>query len=131
MRMLEQARAEHAFEKVPREESEHFQARYRAYVDRLGPAVRLNGLGQALATELAAAGPGPQRPDERAHRLLVDNLQDWLCRAEGIFPGSRDLLASLMQSEQQDYLRAQVEALEWLTWHKKLCRAHLSKGQNR
>ena len=39
-----------------------FKERYRSYVDRLGPAIVMNGLGQALATE-------PQPPGHRRGRM--------------------------------------------------------------
>ena len=30
-----------------------------------------------------------------------------------------------MSNDEECYLRAQVEALAWLEWHKKFCRAYL------
>lgn len=129
MRTLEQEWAENALSVVPsKDPSRSFQARYRAYVDRLGPAVLVTGLGQALAVEKSAAGPEPTSEEEKAHALLLRNLESWLCRkALGIYPDSQDLLRSLIEGNQDLYLRAQVEALQWLEWHKKFCRAYLPK----
>ena len=55
---LGQQRAASALQRVNElaDQSEDFKKRYRAYVDRLGPTIVMNGLGQALATERAAAG---------------------------------------------------------------------------
>ena len=126
MRTSEQIRAEHALARVHELNAEANDLRrlYRSYVDRLGPAIMMNGLGQALATELAS-GTGSSARD-RAHRRLYDNLQGWLCRSDGnIYPDGGDLLQAIMTNDQSRYLLAQAEALAWLDWHKKFCRAEL------
>ena len=134
MRSLEQERAANALARVNElstqyGQSEDFKKRYRGYVDRLGPAIVMNGLGQALATERAGAGAKPKKDDERAHHELYLSLQRWLCRNEGgVYPSSGDLLEAIMQNDEVRYLRAQAEALSWLEWHKKCCRASFPKG---
>lgn len=127
----EQRRAAHAMAAVPREgEGDDLRKRYRAYAERLGPAILMNGLGQALATEQAAAGTRPGKPDSRAHGLLYQNVQSWLCRAGGVYqPG--DLLAAIVGGSEALYLQAQAEALAWLVWHKKFCRAALPASEQR
>lgn len=136
MKTIEQRRAADALSCVERliarsdELPDEFRERYRACVDRLGPAIVMNGLGQALATECAAAGPRPQSPRECAHRQLYDNLRDWLCRDDGgAYPPGDDLLQAILSGDESRYLRAQAEALAWLQWHKKFCRASLPKGE--
>ena len=132
MKTLEQQRAANALTCIGelRKESDEFKSLYRAYVDRLGPAIVMNGLGQALATECAAAGPKPNNSREKAHRTLYDNLQRWLCRKDGgVYPLSADLLRSIMKKDEALYLQAQAEALAWLEWHKKCCRASLPKSE--
>ncbi len=126
MKTLEQLRAADALSRVQElsRQSDGFKKRYRAYVDRLCPTIVMNGLGQALATERAAAGPDPKEDEERAHHKLYVNLQRWLCRREGgVYPSSPDLLQAIMSNDEELYLRAQAEALAWLEWHKKFCRA--------
>ena len=140
MRTIEQRRAANALARTNDllKKSAEFKARYRAYVDRLGPAIIMNGLGQALATEHAAAGPGPERSNpERAHHELYRNLQRWFCRKDGVYPPSgKDvpcdsdfLLQAVMKNSESCYLHAQIEALAWLEWHKKSCRALLPKDE--
>lgn len=120
MRTIEQARAADALARAKEVENEDFSGQYRSYVDRLGPTIVMNGLGQALATELAATGK------KEAHRKLYDCMENWLCRQDGgIYPGEPDLLQAIMSNDEECYLRAQVEALAWLEWHKKFCRAYL------
>jgi CRISPR-associated protein Cmr5 len=106
---------------------EALRKRYRAYADRLGPSILMNGLGQALATERASAGGTPRKADERAHDRLYRNLAEWLCRAGGVYGpiAGQDLLKAIVEHGEADYLRAQAEALAWLVWHKKFCRAYL------
>ena len=69
---LEQKRAADALSKVIKleGESELFRKRYRSYVERLGPMIIVNGLGQALATERAAAGANPRKDEERAQDAI-------------------------------------------------------------
>lgn len=131
---LEQRRARSALARVTQleQKSADFKKLYRAYVDRLGPAIVMNGLGQALAAELAAAGPQPDSDRERAHRALYDSLNHWLCqeeRGERIFPNGDDLLRAITANRESCYLHAQAEALAWLEWHKKFCRASFPKGE--
>ena len=133
MRTLEQRRAAHALARVRELDrySSAFKTRYRSYVDRLGPSIVMNGLGQALATERAAAGAKPTKDDEKAHDELYKSLSTWLCRNEdGVYRSGqdRDLLQELMEHDESSYLRAQAEALAWLEWHKKCCRAFFPKG---
>lgn len=122
MRTLEQRRAAHALARVHElsRRPPAFKERYRSYVDRLGPSIVMNGLGQALATERAA--------EEDAHHELYKSLSKWLCRREdGIYREGQDLLQELMERDESSYLRAQAEALAWLEWHKKCCRAFFPK----
>ena len=132
MRMIAQRRAADALARINElsERPPRFKERYRSYVDRLGPAIVMNGLGQALATERAAAGPPPHNDEEKAaHAELYRSLNRWLCHAEqGVYRGRADLLQALMENEQSLYLRAQAEALAWLEWHKKCCRACFPKS---
>ena len=131
MRTLEQRRAAHALARVDELQRRNgtFKERYRSYVDRLGPAIIMNGLGQALATERAAAGASPEKDDEQAHHELYVGLSNWLCRQDGgIYAAGTDLLQAITTNDQQAYLRAQAEALAWLEWHKKCCRAVFPKG---
>ena len=131
MRTLEQQRAAHALARVDElhRRSRTFKERYRSYVDRLGPTILMNGLAQALATERAAAGKSPETDDEQAHHELYVGLGNWLCRKDGgIYAAGADLLQAIMTGDEQVYLRAQAEALAWLEWHKKCCRASFPKG---
>lgn len=129
---IEQIRAADALSRIDslKSRSDDFKKRYRAYADRLGPSIVMNGLGQALATERAAAGPRPTKTDEQqAHRELYVGLQNWLCRQDGgVYPSSSDILQALVENDESHYVQAQAEALAWLEWHKKCCRAAFPKG---
>lgn len=128
MRTLEQKRAADALKRVDevaRElKSDALKKDYRAYVDRLGPAIVMNGLGQALASERARGADG-----SKAHHELYKSLAGWLCRKGGVYPGS-DLLEAITKCGESKYLLAQAEALAWLEWHKKFCGARFPKGES-
>lgn len=135
---LDQRRALHAARAVqglrPSEANRSGLRLYRAYVDRLGPTVLVNGLGQALAMELASAGAGEDDP----HRRLADKLGEWLSDPPDGVLGPTDApagtsrgaaaLARLCEVDQRTYARAQAEALAWLSWHKRLVRAVTGAG---
>ena len=126
MRTIQQQRAENALERVDAlPKRDEFRKSYRAYANSLGPTIVMNGLGQALATEKAAAGANPSNDRERAHSRLYENVSRWLCRDGGVYPSERDALNALISNDEAAYLLAQVEALAWLEWHKKFCRAYL------
>ncbi len=132
MKTVEQERADNALSRLKRfdSESDTFKKRYRSYVDRLGPSIVMNGLGQALATERAAAGMNPDKDDEKAHHELYVSVQQWLCRENaGVYPKAKDLLEAIMTHDASLYLRAQAEALAWIEWHKKFCRASFPKSE--
>lgn len=132
MRSIGQDRAANALARIDElnEHCDDFKKRYRSYLDRLGPAIVMNGLGQALATERAAAGATPNDADEKAHHELYKSLHQWLCRTEGgVYPSGEDLLQSVMENGETLYLRAQAEALAWLEWHKKCCRATFPRAE--
>ena len=130
MKTIEQQRAADALARTEalNDRPNGFKKLYRAYVDRLGPAIVMNGLGQALATERAAAGPCPKSCREQAHYEVCSSLQNWLCREDGVYPSSGNVLKAIMEHGEARYLRAQAEALAWLEWHKKCCRACFPKG---
>ncbi len=123
MKSLEQQRAADALARV--DELQHrndtFRKAYRSYVDRLGPAIVMNGLGQAMATERAACGS--VKDSAQAHCTLYNNVKQWLCRKDGVYPPDDDLLRAITTNDQSHYIHAQSEALAWLEWHKKCCRA--------
>lgn len=131
----EQRRAADALRAVQElEENDELRKRYRSYTERIGPSILMNGLGQALATERSAAGSNPQTPQQKAHHHLYSNVEAWLCRPGAVYEPSSgqtaDVLSAICRGGEFDYLRAQVEALAWLVWHKKFCRAYLPAADN-
>ena len=131
--MNEQEKARHALDRLKEVETRtgKFKGHYRSYVDRLGPAILINGLGQALAMELAAAGSDRHKDEEKAHYQLYQNLSDLLCRSGAAYGDQGELLAAILKGDQDQYVAAQAEALSWLSWHKKFCQAYLPREEDR
>lgn len=99
---------------------------YAGYVERLPAAILINGLGQAAAFELAAAGKDQESP----HRQLYRDLEGWLCGEHGPYyqPGEKPhLMQAIVSRDRATYLQAQAEALAWLEWLKKFAVAYLKK----
>lgn len=128
---IDQLRAADALEKANKAHDDFGDgdrgADYRAYVTRIGPAILTNGLGQALATESAAAGP--DATDENPHRRLFDNLASWLTGPHGPYENN-DIFAAITEEDFSSYRIAQAEALAWLSWHVKFCRALFPKRES-
>ena len=114
MPSLEQRRAAHALEAARAAADRDDRVDYRAYAARLGPTILTSGLGQALAMELAGGG---------AHQQLFHHVAAWLTGDDGPYQGAEDLMRAIVDGEHATYRRAQVEALQWLSWHVKFCRA--------
>jgi len=125
---LEQKRAKHALAQIKPLQSKPYKDKYAAYVKALPAAILMNGLGQALATELAA--------DDDAHHELANHLAGWLIEPElRIYtdPSSRDakgLLDAIVAHGQDAYVRAQGEALAYLGWLKRFAAAFLDEKSN-
>ncbi len=120
---LEQRRAAHALHRVRKKQKHPKQSDYLSYARALPASILQNGLGQAMATLLAAARSNGDDP----HFLLYRDLEDWLCGADEDAPyrGAQGLLDAIATRDQRHYLRAQAEAQGYLNWLKKLAAAHL------
>lgn len=130
-RTLEQKRAGDAYQKVQQltGKPEDWQKIYASYAKGLPATILANGLGQASATLLSAAKG--DRND--AHMVLYMHLQDWLCRENdnrAPYPGARDLMGAITSEGREQYLHAQAEAMEWLSWLKKFAAALLSSPES-
>jgi CRISPR-associated protein Cmr5 len=121
---MEQARARHALDCVRAMEAN--PGKYGSYVKRLPASILMNGLGQAVATLLAAARGKAEDPN----RKLYDHMQAWLCGAcpDAPYAGGSRLVDAIINGDQAAYVRAQAEALRWLEWLKKFAQAYLPAG---
>lgn len=129
---LGQRRAAHALDAITKLAEKQDYGNFGSYVQRLPATIVMNGLGQAMAGELAAArlAKGERMSaDERAHKTLFGCVESWLfeCKA---YSGNEDLMVAIVQSSQDDYVRAQAEALAYLDWLKKFSQAYLGDGKD-
>lgn len=131
---IDRKRAEHALHTIERLPEN--VKKYTSYVKGLPPAILQNGLGQAMATLLAASKGKPAMQGgnvNKAHRLLYNHVQQWLCnddpqapyREEGeIAADSTLLMTRITEGDEPSYIRAQAEALAYLNWLKKFAVAY-------
>lgn len=119
LRRADQARRE--VEKLENQSCGH----YVSYVRALPAEILQMGLGQALATQLAAAGGEKKDP----HRILYGQMERWLCseHVETPFPEGENLMDAIVGHDEATYLRAQTEALAYLEWLKKFAVAFLKR----
>lgn len=123
---LDLQRAEHALEAVDAIKDKD-TGHYVSYVSALPANILQNGLGQALATLLSAAGGKPDDP----HRRLFDQMQSWLCgnQSDAPYKGQDNLIKAITDGTEQIYLQAHAEALAYLVWLKKFAVAFLKKPE--
>lgn len=127
---IEQDRAQHALRQIKslESQSEPWQGRYKTYVKGLPATIVSNGLGQALATLLAASKGDPTDP----HYVLYQHLERWLCRQHHLapYPGAKNAMDAITTGDASLYRIAQMEAMAYLVWLKKFAVAYL-KGKER
>lgn len=121
---MEQKRAAHALEFIVGLEKDGpgKYGKFRSYVSSLPATIVMNGFGQAMATELASK-------KEKGHDHLFKAVEEWLLTKCGIYPEESDLMKAITSNGQDEYIRAQAEALAYLVWLKKFSQAYL-KGDD-
>jgi CRISPR-associated protein Cmr5 len=126
---LEQQRAASALKAIEELSAAGGYGKYVSYVKGLPAAILQNGLGQAMATLLAGAALSkPDRSaDHKARETLYQNLSYWLCCDKGQAPyrNAADLMKAITENDEDHYIRAQAEALAYLSWLKKFAVAYL------
>jgi CRISPR-associated protein Cmr5 len=122
--------------------SEPEKAAYAKYIKSLPAAIIMNGLGQALATELAQGGKDKDKGQggnaPKAHGQIYRHVECWLCgddpevpfsgRCKGQLLTAPVLMQCLCESDQNTYLLAQAEAMAFIEWLKKFANAFLTTG---
>lgn len=121
----EQARARFALERIQAlrvewQEQVKEQKEFNSYASAMPFMIRANGLGQTAAF-YRRKGIAP------AYYRLYVLLGDWLAQEEQPFKDQPDLLEAITHSDQDAYLAAQIEALLFLDWVKKLASAFLAR----
>ncbi len=130
-RTLDQKRAEHALNNIQAIRDDKNDGYYVSYVSSLPATIVMNGLGQALVTQLAKA-KGSQGAN--SHYLLFHHVAGWLSQQipeirSPIKNDFKPVIERLMQADQQVYLRAQAEAMAYLNWLKQFARAYLAEKE--
>jgi CRISPR-associated protein Cmr5 len=132
---LGQERAAQALSSINVLKNEEFKGKFASYVERLPAAIVMNGLGQAIASELAASRLNKDKrgSEEKAHERLFNLIQEWFGMSKVYENSSSDanwLMKSILEGSQEDYVRAQAEALAYLDWLKMFSQAYLKGGDD-
>jgi CRISPR-associated protein Cmr5 len=98
------------------------QKEFNSYASAMPFMIHANGLGQTAAFYRRK---GPEHTYYRLYALLGD----WLSQTDQPFAGQPDLLEGITQSDMDTYLAAQVEAMLFLDWVKKLASAFLAREE--
>jgi CRISPR-associated protein Cmr5 len=134
VKTIDMQRAEHAYGKVDGLKRDGSYGKYVSYVKGLPATILQNGLGQAMATLLAAS---KGKPD--AHRYLYDHVEEWLCNANSYSPYYKQnkqvsngdlLMKKITEGDENAYIYAQAEALAYLVWLKKFAVAYLEEKED-
>ncbi|MDF2369298.1 MAG: type III-B CRISPR module-associated protein Cmr5 [Rhizobiaceae bacterium] len=110
---------------------------YRAYSRNLPSTIIVNGLGQAIALELAQSARNQK--DSEGHGLLLDHVTAWLVAKGGwgvsspYHGGAKadrkgqyrkpELIAAIVSGSDFDLVRAQIETMAFLKWLKTFAEA--------
>lgn len=107
---------------------EHY-GNYVSFVKAFPAVILQNGLGQALATELASSGNN--NPTEKGHKYLFHHVSQWLGRDDETAPYQNGyneetgILQRLVAEEQRRYIKARHDAMAYVSWLKKFAVALL------
>jgi len=127
---LAQKRAKDALGKIRglRDDANSDYGNYVSFVKALPATIIMTGLGQALAMEKAGKKKG--------HDILYKHMNDWLCNnnnngwKNSPYRNKNDVLEAITVLNENDYIRAQAEAMEYLEWLKKFAVAYLVEKDN-
>ncbi len=135
---LDRQRAADALDRIRmlQEKGEKEYGNYVSFVKALPAVILQNGLGQALAAELASSGTG--NDTKNGHRYLFHDVNQWLGRNDAMAPfpdqysKETGILDALLKGKEAVYLQAQHEALAYVAWLKKFAVALLiqPKGES-
>lgn len=119
----EQERAAFALKRIKdfaKNSDEKKQKEFNSYASSMPFMIHANGLGQTAAFYR-------RKGVDHVYFQLYKLLGDWLIKDGRPFAGKTDLLDAITQSDQDAYLAAQIEALLFLDWVKKLASAFLAR----
>ncbi|MBK1695133.1 type III-B CRISPR module-associated protein Cmr5 [Chromatium weissei] len=122
----EQERAEFALQHITdfaKNSDEKSQKEFNSYASSMPFMIHANGLGQTAAFYR-------RKGEKNTYYELYKLLGEWLAKDGRPFAGKSDLLNAITQSDQDAYLAAQIEALLFLDWVKKLASAFLAREEN-
>lgn len=125
---LSQLRAEDALKKIKAiaDKKLSWESNYLSYVKALPATIIMSGLGQALA--MVKAGANKKGDVKKGNAKLYEHMSAWLCSkwpAENNQSAPPDILEAIVSGSEDDYIRAQAEAMEYLEWLKKFAVAFL------
>lgn len=98
------------------------QKEFNSYASAMPFMIHANGLGQTAAFYR-------RKDTDHTYYRLYKLLGDWLSQPDQPFDGKTDLLEGITQSDMDAYLAAQVEAMLFLDWVKKLASAFLAREE--
>lgn len=100
------------------DDQQKFNKEFNSYASAMPFMIHANGLGQTAAFYR-------RKGTDHTYYQLYQLLGDWLSQPEQPFAGTADLLEGITRSDMAAYLAAQVEAMLFLDWVKKLASAFL------
>ncbi len=117
---MEQRRAEHALRKVA--EFGAISSEFMGHLSSLPYLIQNNGLGQA------AAFFQMKSREDKSYEKIIGAVQDWLSQEGNPFQNvqGQNLVERISKADMTAYMAAQAEAMQYLTWLKKLAKARQS-----
>ncbi len=121
---LSQRRAAKARTLIREVAGQPWKKAYLAEIESLPANILIGGFGQAVAM-LSATAAKDKKPNGASQ--LLSHLENWLCTEcdHSPYSGKADLLAAIVEMDQDAYVRGRNEALAFTAWLKRLAQAFL------
>ena len=120
MATLEQKRAQHAWKKAGRYQSEHAR-----FAKGLPALITNSGLMQVMAF----CHDKSQKSAQRHVGEVAQDLRDWLHQQLGTPTGFEAFMQAMMQADSRRYQQVTAEAFAWLKWLRQMAAARAGGDQ--
>ncbi|MDY6991418.1 MAG: type III-B CRISPR module-associated protein Cmr5 [Pseudomonadota bacterium] len=120
--ILEQGRAEFAYQCAEKASKENYKEDYKPYVKKIPMLIKTNGLGATIAYIKSKSKEGD------AYSAIYKNISEWLVK-KGIISEKDELIEVIIQINSSEYRQITIEVLAFLNWLKRFADGLIQKSE--